>query len=67
MQTKSVTKYRILGEFPIKRRYKLLNVQRDGNKILLVFFAYILDKINYLRDGRIKLYITKEVMHYLWL
>ena len=36
---------------------------RDGNKIKLFFFAYIPDKINYLRFGRIKcIYITIEVI-----
>ena len=31
---------------------------------MLFFFAYITDKINYLRVGRIKfIYITMEVMH----
>ena len=31
---------------------------------MLFFFAYIPDKINYLRVGRIKfIYITIEVMH----
>ena len=41
----------------------LLNVYRDCNKIIVFFFAYIPDKINSLRAGRIKfIYITIEVI-----
>ena len=42
---------------------KKLNVKRDG--AILFCFAYIPDRFNYIRVGRIQfIYITIDVMHY---
>ena len=73
MQTKSVTQYRLAPCVMPRlishiKKCKLLNAYRDGNTIILFFFGYIPDKINYLREGCIKfIYITKEFMHYTYL
>ena len=42
---------------PHRKKCKLLNVKRDGT--ILFFFAYIPDRINYLRVGN-----TIDFMHY---